>query len=60
VVPEPREEGTASLVLAPQGMAAVMASVVSQASLEATAAWALVQAPAALEAPEWALTVKAA
>lgn len=60
VVPEPREEGTASLVLAPQGMAAVMASVVSQASLEATAAWALAQAPAALEAPEWALTVKAA
>lgn len=50
------------LVLAPQGMAAV--ALVAQASLEATA-WALVQAPVAmapvaLEAPEWALMVKAA
>lgn len=65
---EAQEEGTASLVLAPQGMAA-MASV-AQASLEATA-WALVQAPVAamamalvapvaLEAPERVLMVKAA
>ena len=57
VVPEPREEGTTSLVLAPQGMAAVMASVVAHASLEAMEAQ-MVQAPAAvmaqaaLEAPE--------
>jgi hypothetical protein len=57
VVPEPREEGTTSLVLAPLGMAAVMASVVAHASLEAMEAQ-MVQAPAAvmaqaaLEAPE--------
>lgn len=65
---EAQEEGTASLVLAPQGRAAMES--VAQASLEATA-WALVQAPVAamamalvapvaLEAPERVLMVKAA